>query len=347
MNVFTVAGIVGVSVVFVGILIAVAFVRLSTIVALNGEEIVKEQSAYNLALTMGHRIQHNDSFDVQMKDARVAAAKKAAATPRWGNSKIGHLGASTLKPASDNLANDPLSAVKIAKHHTWNGARLGIPAGGEAAVATTTTTTRTVTRTAKDLKPGVDYAFTPITDDMEPAEKRRVRIANSKAKSAAVKALKQSGGQVVVTESVAGAPVAAAAPSAPAPMTTSVPAPVYTELTDDMAPDEKRKARIANSKAKSAYNKALKAAGIDPKTMQPIGAAPAPVAAVAPVAAAPAPAPATDSAALAGIPKPDLVVITADMAPDAKRQARISNSKAKSAYNKALKAAGIDPKSVK
>jgi hypothetical protein len=31
-----------------------------------------------------------------------------------------------------------------------------------------------------------------------------------------------------------------------------------------MAPDEVRKARIHNAKAKAAYNKALKEAGIDP-----------------------------------------------------------------------------------
>jgi hypothetical protein len=34
-----------------------------------------------------------------------------------------------------------------------------------------------------------------------------------------------------------------------------------------MSPDEVRAARISNSKAKSAYNKALKAAGIDPSTV--------------------------------------------------------------------------------
>jgi hypothetical protein len=31
-----------------------------------------------------------------------------------------------------------------------------------------------------------------------------------------------------------------------------------------MSPDEVRQARVANAKANSAYNKALKAAGIDP-----------------------------------------------------------------------------------
>ncbi len=47
-----------------------------------------------------------------------------------------------------------------------------------------------------------------------------------------------------------------------------------------------------------------------------------------------------------GIAAPELVDIIDDMSPDEIRQARIANSKAKSAFNKALKAAGIDPKSV-
>jgi hypothetical protein len=141
-------------------------------------------------------------------------------------------------------------------------------------------------------------------------------------------------------------------------------APQLTEITDDMSPDDKRKARIGNSKAKSAFNKSLKEAGIDPKTVNiddsgkvvmPEGAAaaaPAPAAAPAQAAAVPpsvAPAAegrSVDLAAL-GISPPDLVEITDDMSPDEKRQARIGNSKAKSAFNKALKSAGVDPKSVK
>jgi hypothetical protein len=107
----------------------------------------------------------------------------------------------------------------------------------------------------------------------------------------------------------------------------------------------------------------LKAAGIDPKTVEiddsgnvvmPDQAAAA--ASSAPAAQAPAetqasPAPQVteggevDLTAL-GITKPELVELTDDMSPDEKRQARISNSKAKSAFNKQLKAAGIDPKSV-
>ncbi|MCA9974084.1 MAG: hypothetical protein KC425_27920, partial [Anaerolineales bacterium] len=59
-----------------------------------------------------------------------------------------------------------------------------------------------------------------------------------------------------------------------------------------------------------------------------------------------APAAASPDAALAGIPKPNYIEITDDMSPDDLRKARIYNSKERSKYNKALKAAGIDPQSV-
>ena len=103
---------------------------------------------------------------------------------------------------------------------------------------------------------------------------RKARIANSKAKSAAMKKFKESGG-VAGQAAPAAAPIPAAT-SAPGPseqpvqvaaQPADIPPPEYIEITDDMAPDEIRKARIANSKAKSAYNKALKAAGIDPKSL--------------------------------------------------------------------------------
>jgi hypothetical protein len=225
-----------------------------------------------------------------------------------------------------------------------------------------------------------------LTDDMPADEKRKARIANSKAKSAFNKQLKAAGidpktveideqGNVVMPQAAAdpvAAPaqpvtVAAAAPAAgPVDLAAmGITAPQMVEITDDMPADEKRKARIGNSKAKSAFNKQLKAAGIDPKSVKiddsgnvvmAEGAAPA---AVAP-AAAPAPA-APEAAAVApsaqeggsvdlaalGISPPELVELSDDMPPDEKRQARIANSKAKSAFNKQLKAAGIDPKSVK
>ncbi len=103
-----------------------------------------------------------------------------------------------------------------------------------------------------------------------------------------------------------------------------------------MTPEDVRKARIANAKAQSAYNKALKAAGVSATA----------AAATAP-ATAPAATPAAPPAATAGIAPPDLIEITDDMPQDEIRKARIANAKAQSAYNKALKAAGIDPAAAK
>jgi len=175
---------------------------------------------------------------------------------------------------------------------------------------------------------------------MTPEEKRKARIANAKAKSAAAKAAKAQQEAAAVPEAVA-APAPAAIPSAAA---AGLPEPPeLIEITDDMSPDEKRKALIANSKAKSAYNKALKAAGADPSAVVQ-GAAQAVAAQPAVGEAAAAPAAVTLPA---GLPAPpELIEITDDMSPDEKRRALIANSRAKSAYNKALKAAGIDPKSV-
>jgi hypothetical protein len=212
-----------------------------------------------------------------------------------------------------------------------------------------------------ELVPGKDYEFVEMTDSMAGAEKRQARIANARAKARAYKAAKAA------REAAGGVPAAAAAPVAAAPsaqpvtaapaVPTGIPEPNYIEITDDMSPDDVRKARIHNSKEKSQYNKALKAAGFDPKAVEAgevvvPAAAPAPEPTPEPVAAAAGSAPAPvasgspDPAVLASIPKPDYIEITDDMSPDEIRQARIQNSKTRSAYNKALKAAGIDPKSV-
>jgi hypothetical protein len=118
-----------------------------------------------------------------------------------------------------------------------------------------------------------------MTDEMAPAEKRSARIANAKAKSAAMKAFKESGGAVSVP-----APVAPSEPGGseqkeldqaqsqavdtPLEIPKDIPKPEYVEITDDMDPADKRTARIENAKNKSAYNKALKAAGIDPAAVK-------------------------------------------------------------------------------
>ena len=251
--------------------------------------------------------------------------------------------------------------MKIARFHGFDGAKAGSASASTVAgaVGAATTTTVVVPGGKIELVPGKDYEFVAIADGMSGAEKRQARIANAKAKSKAYKAAKvarDAAGGVVVTTTTAAAPAAVAQPAAAAAaVPTGIPEPNYIEMTDDMSRDEKRKARIHNSKEKSKYNKALKAAGFDPKAVAAgevvvpaAAAAPTPV--PEPVVAAPAAAPvasgAPDPAALAAIPAPEYIEMRDDMAPDEKRQARIHNSKARSAYNKALKAAGIDPKSL-
>jgi hypothetical protein len=114
-----------------------------------------------------------------------------------------------------------------------------------------------------------------ITDDMPADQVRAARIANAKAQAAYQKALKEAGGAAPAAQPVAApaaaAPATAAAPSpaaAPAQAVSSnVPRPDLIEITDDMDPNEVRRARIANAKAKAEYQKALREAGIDPATM--------------------------------------------------------------------------------
>jgi len=280
-----------------------------------------------------------------LAEAGQLAAKQAAALPRGANNRIGRLGQARLQTAAQGLKEDPISAVKIASFHGWAGAASGIKT---AAPVTAAPQAAAPTGTV-ELVPGKDYPIIEITDAMSADEKRKARIANSKAKSAAMKAAKEAG-TVQTTAGVAAAAPAAAAPAAgaaPAALANAPEPPALIEITDDMSPDEVRKARIANSKAKSAYNKALKAAGIDPQAAADgqVVAAPATVPAPEP-AAAPAAAAAAPAAPLASIPQPDYLEETDDMSPDELRKARIHNAKARSAYNKALKAAGIDPKSV-
>jgi hypothetical protein len=200
--------------------------------------------------------------------------------------------------------------------------------------------------------PGKDYPVLEITDDMSPDEKRKARIANSKAKSAAMKKAKAAG----VPAAPAAAPAASPTAASPAPAAVGIAAPKLIEITEDMPADEVRKARIANSKARSAFNKQLKAAGIDPKSVEiddegnlvmPQAAQAAAAAAAEPaVAQAPASTAGPVDLAAMGIAAPELTEISDDMSPDEVRKARIANSKAKSAFNKQLKSAGIDPKSV-
>lgn len=335
-------------------------------------QIEEKDKAYNPIVTLGHKIKAQASKEMQLLEARRLAAKKAAQTARGANMRIGQNSQALPVTAgkAEALADDPLTAVRIAAYHGWDGAKMGAvimenapkAAGGAGS---------SISRIK--LTPGKDYAKIDITDSMSLAEKRKARIANAKARSAAIKAAKAAGvaptpygGQAAAAAAAApaasAAPVAAApasaqpAPTAAAVAAINVPPPQLIELNDSLSPDELRKARISNSKATSAFNKALKEAGIDPKSVEVvdgkvvlIGAAPA-ASAAAPAAATEAAAPTAVSepvaTAAAAVPEPQYIAITDDMSPDELRKARITNSKLKSEYNKALKAAGIDPKSL-
>jgi hypothetical protein len=322
-----------------GGLLAFLFSRLDRAVTENYAVIESESKGYNPALTMGFKIDGQAPAQEQITEARKEAAKYAATLPRGANARIKYSENPGGRSASTGLANDPWTASKIAEFHGWDGAQTGIPSGGVPVAPVAVAPAAAAPAGKIELVPGKDYPYIEITDDMPDDEKRKARIANSKAKSAAMKAAKAAG-----VTAVAATVTAAAAPAAPAPV--GIEAPKLIEITDDMADDEKRKARIANSKAKSAFNKALKAAGIDPKTVEideegnvvmPQGVAPIAAAVSAPVSSAPT---------AVNIEAPEMIEITDDMPDDEKRKARIANSKAKSAFNKALKAAGIDPKTV-
>jgi len=340
-----------------GIALTFLFTRMSHAVTNTQAEMAAEERAYNPGVTIGHRIKVESDFEEQLKQARVEAAKTAASLPRGGNMRIGRDGKSTLSTAGKSTAKDPMTAVRIARFHGWDGARLGIPpsnipAGGVApAVAAAT---GAVAPAAVGIAPP---KLIEITDDMPPEEVRKARIANAKAQSAYNKALKEaSAGAPAAAPAAAGA-ASAAAPAAPTAATApavNIEPPKLIEITDDMPPEEVRKARVANAKAQSAYNKALKAAGVDPAAVKAGTAVPvaAEAPAAAPVAAAAqatpsAPTPSATPEIPAGIEPPQLIEITDDMAPEEVRRARVANAKAQSAYNKALKAAGIDPASLK
>jgi len=180
-----------------------------------------------------------------------------------------------------------------------------------------------------------------------------VGIENAKAKAAAYAKVIADGKEFVSSDEAASASAApaAAAPVAASATPSAVPAgisappePEMIEITDSMSPEEKRSAKLTNTKAKSAFKKELKALGIDPKAYY--------AAKDAPAAEATSSAPVADAAPAvpAGVtlpPMPEMIEITDDMSPEEKRSAKLTNTKAKSAYKKELKAMGIDPKTVK
>lgn len=337
-----------------GGLIAWGSSRFDHVVETTREEVENMDKGFNPTVTFGHEIKADASPEEMLKQARLEAARKAAVTPRGANMRIGRKGHSNLRTAGSALDEDPMTAVRIAMYHGWDGARTGAVAAVPAAA--TPAAAAPAAAQSVDIEPP---QYIEITDDTPPDEVRKARIANSKARSAFNKALKAAGvdpndveivnGKVVMQ---GGGPVvtAASAPAAgaAAPQAVNIEPPQLTEITDDMDPDEVRKARIANSKAKSAFNKALKAAGVDPNDVEIVdgkvvipGGAPV---AAAPAAAAPAGQPAAPQSV--NVEPPELIEITDDMPPDEVRSARIANSKARSAFNKALKAAGVDPSDV-
>lgn len=336
--------------IILGLLLALAVSSLDKAVVNSAQQAEKQTRSYNPAATMGHKVPVQGDPDAMLREARQLAARQAAATPRGANMRIGQLRqeAGRQPTAFDGLKEDPITAVKIATVHGWDAIRQGMTHGTAPAAPTAATTAAAPAAAGpRELVPGKDYPVIEITDSMSPDEIRKARIANSKAKSAAMKVAKAAGDTGVAAPAAGAVTVATATATAPtqsAAAAAGVPEPDYIEITDSMSPDDVRKARIANSKAKAAYNKALKAAGVDPSELGEAPVAP-PAPADAPTAPAP-PDPDLDASALAAVPKPDLIEITEDMSPDEVRKARIANSKANAAYNKALKAAGIDPTTV-
>lgn len=329
-------------VLLVGLLLAFLVSRADRAVTGMRTEVAAEEKSYNPGVTLGHKVKVQADYEEQMRQARLQAAKRAAATPRGANNQIGRPGDSTLTTASKNLKNDPMTSVRIARFHGWDGARTGAPSVGAPVAAAPVATAAPAARPAATagIAPPTLIAITP---DMAPEEVRKARVANAKAEAAYNKALKAVAAGAPAPATVA-APSGAPAPAAAAPVVTGIEPPKLIEIAPGMPPEEVRKARVANAKAEAAYNKALKAAGVAGGTVAGVAAVvnaemPGPATTATPPPAAPPP--------MAGVEPPKLIEITPGMAPEDVRKARVANAKAEAAYNKALKAAGIDPSTLK
>ncbi len=211
MAILIIVGVV-IAVLLLGGLLAFIFSRADRVVTDTKEEIVAEERAYNPGVTMGYEIKVDADYATQMKEARLQAATMAAALPRGANSTIGRYGIADIPTASEGLDKDPMTAVRIAAFHGWDGARTGIPAGGVPEVVAAPAAGAAAPAAGPiELVPGKDYPVIEITDGMSPEETRKARIANAKARSAAMKAAKEA------QNAAGGAPVAtAAAPAAAA-----------------------------------------------------------------------------------------------------------------------------------
>ena len=190
--IFYVIGIVGISMVIMTGLFAWLLTSMDAAVANNKVVIEQQKERFKPEQTMGFEIAQNQDQTARFLDARKEAAKRAASLPRGGNMGIGRKGAEQLKTASKNLANDPISAFKIAEQQGWNG--MGdFSAMQEAALGGTAVAQTVVKRVRRKLVPGKDYQITPFTDAMSLEEKRKTRVANAKNKYVAMEALKASG----------------------------------------------------------------------------------------------------------------------------------------------------------
>jgi hypothetical protein len=356
MNILIIVTILVMVTILSGIIIAVIFARLSTVVATAeaGAQPSQQRATLNPSLTLGHPIHVDAHVSEQLVEARLLAAQRAALMPRGANMRIGGRGVENVHTAREGVENDPITAVKIAAIHGWQMLHVEDPwLQPETSPATQQAGSAVAAAKSPDeLVPGKDYPFIEVTDSMSADEIRKARIANAKAKSAAVKALKEAGEMTRAADGVPAGEMARAADDAPAAATPAAASgPVEPvagrdyeeiEITGAMAPEEVRKARIANAKAKAAAAKRLKEQG---GTAAP-AAAPT-VEAAAPPAEQAAPAPVAASPAVpANITPPTYLEITDGMPPDEVRKARIANAKAKSAYQKALKEAGIDPATI-
>ncbi len=327
-------------VLLVGMLLALLFSRADHVVTHTRTAMAAEERAYSPGVTLGHKIKVQADYEEQLKQARKVAATRAAALPRGANSRIGRAGAETLAPASQGLQDDPQTAVRIARFHGWDGARTGPTSAVVAAPAPVAAAGRPAAAAPTAAAGIAPPQLIAITDSMSPEDVRKARVANAKAESAYNKALKAAASGAPVAAPAAAAIAAPAATAAGIPAAAGIAPPKLIAITPDMGPEDVRKARVANAKAESAYNKALKAAGVGAGTVAGVEAVvnaemPGPATAVAhPAAAAPA---------AAGVEPPKLITITPDMSPEDVRKARVVNAKAESAYNKALKAAGVDP----
>ena len=352
MNAIVISSLVVAGTLLLGALIAVVVRMFSNMIDRENAAYGAKNAGYQPAVSFGYKIPIEADLEDQLQEARKLAARQAASLPRGANVNIGESGGDQQKTSFDGIKSDPVSAVKMAHFHGWAGLKTGAQATLAAAAPVRGVAEAVApVKASGNLVPGKDYAYIEITEEMAPAEKRKARIANAKAKSAALKKAKAVAAATVVpaSEPAVQSVTATQAPTPAAIGEAREPVPgvdyEVIAITDDMAPQEVRTARIANAKAKSAANKKFKAAG---------GASAVPVPESVELIDQPPVEPATQvdnssSSAISvpsDIPAPNYIDITDEMDKDDMRKARIQNAKEKSAYNKALRAAGIDPKTM-